>query len=203
MEDCNTLQERGGWWEDILVNRCRFPIAPINTFTNISYIIAGALCFILKPNLASAVFAAAMIFLGIGSALYHGTKEIWASRLDNAGMYAVFSSLVTYALSPNHPYIFIVMLAMAILSARLLAYGTNWKYLLNPIMGIFVCISIAAVALNGILFSAIASLLIFLVAYFVWWMDKTRRFTLLPKWGHGLWHVLTAEAFLILFMGIR
>lgn len=202
METCNILQKRGGWWEDLLTNRCIFPIGPRNTFSNIAYVLAGFAAFALRPNLASGVFGLTMVFLGIGSALYHGYKTIWASRLDNAGMYAAFSSLVIYGMAPTHHFIGPVMALGAIISSRLLAYGANWKYLLDPIIGMFVFLSVIANLLRGGYLNAILGFVLFGLAYIVWWMDKKKTLKILPKWGHAIWHVITAVALLILFLGI-
>lgn len=202
MESCKILQERGGWYEDALTNRCTFPIGPRNTFSNLAYIIAGIAAFVLRPTLASAMFGVAMAFLGVGSALYHGYKTIWASRLDNAGMYAVFSSLVLYAIAPRHPFIGPTMALGSIICGRLLAYGANWKYLLNPLMGVFVFLSVTANILNGGYLNGIFGFALFGLAYIIWWWDKSHTLKVLLKWGHAIWHVATAVALLTLFLGI-
>ena len=200
MEDCKMLQQRGGWAEDLLTNRCSFPIAPINTFSNLAYIIMGVLVYVLTTNLASAVMALALTFLGVGSALYHGTKRGWASKLDNAGMYATFSALVTYTLSPTNHLIGPVMAFVATIVVWRLAYTTTNKELLDPMMGVFIAISTLSVALNGSLKYALISFSLFGIAYIIWWADKKYTFWF-PKYGHGIWHVLTAIAMALLFLG--
>lgn len=201
MESCEQLRARGGWWEDLLGGRCAFPIGPVNTFSNLAYVFAGVAAAALVPSWAGVVFGAAMVFLGIGSALYHGTKRVWASRLDNAGMYAAFATLVAYAVSPAHPLVPVAMTAFGALCAWKLAYGANWKILLDPMMGIMIGVSTIAVMLNGSLRSALISLGLFMAAYGIWWMDKKRSFWF-PRWGHGLWHIITAGAMLKLFLGV-
>lgn len=198
---CEVLKQRGGWWEDLLTDRCSFPIAPVNTFSNLAYVIAGVLVFLLRPTLASGVMGGLLVFLGVGSGLYHGTKELWASRLDNAGMYSTFSALVTYTLSPTHRFIGPLMAFVGTIVAWRLAYGSSWKTLLNPMMGVFVAISTISVALNGSLKSALLSFGLFGVAYLIWWADKRHTFWF-PRWGHGIWHVLTAIALAMLFLGV-
>lgn len=202
METCEILQKRGGWAEDQLSGRCTFPIGPRNTFSNLAYVVMGFWAFALRPSLASAVFGATMVFLGVGSALYHGYKTIWASRLDNAGMYAVFSSLVIYAIAPRHPFIGPVMALGAIVCGRLLAYGANWKYLLDPIIGVFVFLSVVANILNGSYLIGTLGFTLFGLAYGIWWLDKKKALKILPKWGHAIWHVATAVVLSALFLGI-
>lgn len=199
-ETCATLQERGGWWEDLVANRCWFPIGPINTYSNIAYLIAGVWAFVTKPSWASAVFGLSMAFLAVGSALYHGTKRVWASRLDNAGMYAVFAALLTYTISPTHPYIAPLMALGAIILVKTIAYTENWKYMLNPMMGLMVWLSVITVGIKGHLGEAAMGLTLFGIAYAIWWADKNKTFWF-KRWGHGLWHVLTALAVFTLFYG--
>lgn len=199
MLDCKILQERGGWAEDQLVNRCKFPIAPVNTYSNLAYVLAGLFIFKNLPNLAGFVQALAMVYLGVASALYHGTKRGWAAKLDHSGMYVGFTALTVYTLSPTSPFIGPVMALVATIVAWRLAYHSSWE-LLYPFMGVFVAICFLAVALNGSLVLAIGSLGTFGLAYIIWWADKRKTFWP-KKWGHGLWHILTAAAFTMLFLG--
>lgn len=202
MTACPDLQARGGWWEDRLSHRCSFPIAPVNTFSNLAYIAAGVVAAVLEPTWAGIAFGAAMTFLGIGSALYHGTKRVWASHLDNAGMYAAMAALAVYAAAPAHPLVAVGMTVFGGLCAWQLAWGKNWKVYLNPMMGVLVGAACTAVALNGSIVAVGTALGLLLAAYAIWWMDLKRTFWF-PKLGHGLWHLITAGAMLRLFLGAK
>ena len=198
MTDCKILQERGGWHEDQLANRCTFPIAPVNTYSNLAYVLAGLFIFSQLPNLAGFVQALAMAYLGVTSALYHGTKRGWAAKLDHSGMYAGFTALTVYVLAPTNPFIGPTMALVAPIVAWRLAYHSSWT-LLYPFMGVFVTISFLAGVLNGDPLLAATGLLTLVFAYIIWWRDKKKLFW--PAgWGHGLWHVLTATAFVALFL---
>lgn len=197
---CEVLQNRGGWAEDQLAGRCKFPIAPFNTYSNIAYLLAGIFAVTAKPNWAGIVFGLAMAFLAVGSALYHGTKEIWAAQLDHAGMYTVFTSLTIFLLSPTNPFIWTYMAVGATIVAWRLTYATKWEALLYPMMGVFIVISTLAVILNGLWSFAVVSLGIFGIAYGIWWQDKKHTF-LFPRLGHAVFHILTAIAILLLFLG--
>lgn len=201
-ESCEILQKRGGWWEDVLSKHCTFPIGSINTFTNIAYAIAGIVVCTLLPVPPSFVMGFFLSVLAVGSGLYHGFKTIWASRLDHVGMYSVFGALTIYTISPTHRFIWALMALGGIAVATSLSYAPTWKYLLNPILGVFIAISTMAAALRGNLSFAVVSFGIFLMAYMIWWMDKKRWFWF-PKWGHGIWHVLTAIAVTLLYLGVK
>lgn len=191
--NCKELQQDGGWWEDQLENRCTFPIASRNTWSNLAYVLAGIGIWHLSP------MGAIMVgLLGVGSGLYHGFKTWWANRLDNAGMYAAFGSLTVWAVAPGTAY---APLAMVLLAGVLI-----WRFVYTKVpdnyetilMGAFTGISIVAVALNGHPVAALTSLLLMGAAYTSWWADQQKRFPL-PKWGHAFWHFLTAFAIYLLF----
>ena len=199
-EICKKLQARGGWWEDILANRCNFPIAPWNTFSNLAYVVAGVLAYVLNPTLAGLTMGLALTFLGVGSGLYHGYKTIQTAQLDHAGMYVAFTSLTIYNLSPTHPLIGPLMAIVASIVAWRLVYTPNWDKLLYSMVGVFIAISTLSVALNGLFWYAVMGFSTFGIAYAIWWADKKRVFPL-QRLGHAIFHVLSAGALLLLFIG--
>lgn len=202
METCTELQNDGGWWEDQLVNRCKFPIGPRNTFSNLAYVAAGILVLLKSMALANIEFAAALVFLGVCSGTYHGFKTPATGKLDDAGMYAVFSSLLFYVLSPHYPLIGLFMLIASILTVMELGFHSRSSYL-HPFVGLTTVLCVVYVALNDNPLIAGISLLIFGGAYIIWWMDKKKTFTVAPKWGHAFWHLFTATAIYTLFMGVK
>ncbi|SRR6266496_6041891 len=193
MANCKELQKNGNWWEDQLVNRCKFPIGPRNTWSNLAYVLAAAGVWPLSKT-----FAVMLGLLGIGSGLYHGFKTQWADRLDNAGMYAAFGSLTVWMVAPRTVF---APLAMVLLTGILI-----WRFVYTKVpdnyetilMGAFSGISVVAVALNGSPVAALTSLVLMGVAYISWWADQQRKFPW-PKWGHAVWHLLTATAIYLLF----
>lgn len=193
---CAHLRARGGWWEDAQSSRCAWPIAPINTWSNGAYILAGIVTFALRPTGASLVMALALLYLGVGSALYHGTKRGWASKLDYQGMYVTFGALTIYAGLPEQPG---TPLAMGVAGA-LLAWQVRDPAALHLVLGLLLGIILTFTFLGGAGLWALAGLATFGLAYGVWWMDLQRTFWL-PRWGHGLWHVLTALALALVFHG--
>ena len=202
---------KGGWWEAKL-NNCesgllKTPQQPVNTYTNLAYV-AGGLFLIFKLNtLPSYILSLTLLYLCAGSALYHATSTRWAGSLDVSAMYAVFSALTVYAASTlvglEDSLVALMMFVVAVLSGYLLRY--RYRGNLSLKIGIFLLLIYFFVIwsmlknnrslVDGYL---IASFALFAVAYLAWNLDKIRIFPF-KRWGHGLWHVLTAVAISILF----
>lgn len=199
-QDCEERQQGGGWWEDVLADRCSFPIAPVNTWTNAAYLLAGAFVMWQTRSWAGAVEAGSLAVLGIGSALYHGLKTRLAGVCDDVGMYLVFSTMTVYCIAPHNPW---TPAAMIIVGGALAA----WRFVSeeadryqHALLGTFTGAVAMADALNGEPVKALGAMALLLIAYLVCWqMDKRRTFPL-PHWGHGLWHILTAAAIALLFI---
>ena len=201
-DSCGTLRGRGGWWEDALSKRCSFPIAPINTFTNLAYCIAGIWLFLTTQSATSFVVGLALFILGICSGVYHGFKTIWSSRYDHIGMYSVFLTIAIYAISPTHRFIAPLMALGAIAGSLALTYAPNWKRILNPVLGTLIGISLLAGLLNGKPTFSLISLGTFGLAYIIWQLDVKRLF-FIKRWGHGIWHILSAVGVILLYMGVK
>lgn len=199
MSDCSERQQRGGFWEDTLTGRCAFPIAPVNTWTNLAYLVAAWGVGHLGTS-AAGVEAALLTCLGVGSGLFHGFKTVFTDRLDNAGMYLTYGGLLVYTLAPLSPWTPLAMALVGIVLAWRLAFIPVPDDYESVIMGCFVGAVTIAVALHGHPLHALAGFALLGVAYAIWWMDMRRTFWL-PRWGHGCWHVLTAIATYLLFVG--
>lgn len=109
-----------GNWAEARLRHCEgelavtgIPVEPFNTFSNLAYIAAAWVVWQTFPGLPAVVLAASLVLLGIGSSMYHGTKAMWAAKMDHAGMYAVFGSLAIYCVAPTDPAMPYVMLAGA------------------------------------------------------------------------------------------
>lgn len=197
---CPQRQARGGWWEDQLCGRCAFPIGPRNTYSNVAYPLAGAGLLYWDHSPAGWVMAGSLLVLGIGSALYHGHKTLWANRLDHLGMYLVFGALSVHGFAPAHPATPVAMLLTGALLALLLAYVVP-RVSLDVQMGILVWFSALPGVLRGHRAEVMVAVGCFAVAYLAWQLDVAHRVT--GKWGHALWHVLTAAAIPVLFWAQR
>ena len=74
---------------------------PFTMWTNAAYALVGAYTLLAHQTPASVAFCAAMLYLAIGSALYHQTS-VWIKQyadLDVSAMYAVYGGLLFYAIA--------------------------------------------------------------------------------------------------------
>ena len=194
-----------GEWAEARLRNCRgglaatgIPVEPFNTFSNLAYFVAAWAVFRTFGNLPATVLAASLTLLGVGSATYHGTKAMWGARLDHAGMYAVFGALAIYCVAPPHPAAPYIMLGGAAgfaIGFALVAPGD-----LSARMGLLLgLMAIRGFLLGRTLLSAL-SLGIFAVAFGAWLLDK--HSTVLSRFGHAIWHVLTAAAIGLMFSAV-
>lgn len=197
---CQKLKERGGWWEDVLVPNCEFPIAPRNTWSNLAYILAGIVVYLLEPTATSFTMGLAFVFLGVTSGLYHGTKRGWAAKLDHAGMYAAFIALLISRTYTGPIPVPAFMLLTTVLVMFLMRNDQSTVSLYSA-MGIAVFFGELAAYLQDGYMTVMISMSLFVAAYSIWWMDKLRVFAP-AKWGHAFWHILTAAAMTILYLGV-
>lgn len=191
----------GEWWEAELrgcaSGTVPTPVEPINSFSNLAYYAAGITVFMLVGTASSAVFAAAMTFLCIGSALYHGLKTIKTAALDHAGMYGVFAALTIHTMAPGEA-VWIPMAVGAGLAAWVFRY--QFKANLHSMMGLFLALTAVGAFYRGSILVAGISIACFAVAFLIWTLGRRRIFG--GRWGHGLWHVLTATAIALMFMSM-
>jgi hypothetical protein len=194
---CVELQSRGSWREDAEWGRCSFPIGPVNTISNIAYVLAGVVVALTSPTFAGYFCSGAFIALGIGSGLYHGLKRGWTGRLDVATMYVAFAGLFGSVL----PMTFVISVSIGL---GLYGYFTRpWlqTHWLEQDMGILLGLALIMSIAQGAWEWAVVSVISFVVGYLAWQLDYRRLY--LGRWGHGIWHVMTAMGFLFLWMGMN
>jgi len=194
-----------GQWAEARIRRCErgievtgIPVEPFNAFSNLSYLAAGWLLSRYVPGPASLIVAATMTLLCVGSTMYHGTKTMWGARLDHAGMYATFGALAIYCLAPEHLVIPYVMAGGALVLAIGFAFVAPGD--LNTRMGLLLALMAIRAFLLGTPRLAGLSLGLFTVAFVAWILDQ--RTTVLSRFGHAIWHVLTALAMTTMFAAL-
>ena len=193
---------RGDWWEGE-IRGCEtwskhLPVEPINTYSNLAYLAAGWITFRMIDTWPAVLFAVVMAYLCIGSALYHGVKTIWAAALDHSGMYAVFAALAFYAMAPLDPWIIVPMLIGSAAAAYFLRYEFQGNVAVR--MGIFLSLVLVGAIFRGDAWLGVVGIVVFAVAFGIWTMGKQRVFW--GRWGHGLWHLLTAAAIALMFVAL-
>ncbi len=205
----------GGWYE-AQFQQCgagliTVPQQPVNTYSNLAYLATGLFPGILWGTPASYVFAFTMVYLCIGSTLYHATSTHWSGMLDVTAIYVVFSSLVVYVVSVllNLPQWLTPGLMFIIPGGIAFALSQRYHDNMRLIIGLF----LGSLYLLLLLHMwkqknwnpwprTLTSFTLFGFAFLCWSMDKARTFPF-PRWGHGLWHILTAIAIGCLFMAIH
>jgi hypothetical protein len=192
---CRALRARGGWAEDAALRRCTFPIGPRNTYSNVAYLLAGIWVVVTQPDTVRWVMGPALAVLALGSALYHGTKRVWANNLDWVGMYACLSVLVVHGVFRDNEGVALGALSLSTTMALLWPYQPthfDWH------MGLLFVAALIPAYLIGHPMLALYALLAFAVSYLAWQADK-RRWKVVGLWGHAIWHVGTAVALALLF----
>lgn len=196
-----------GGWHEAELKSCsqgllKLPQQPVNTYSNLAYLAAGLFTAIVLSKPPAYVFGATMVYLCVGSSLYHAFSTRWAGMLDVTGIYSVFSALAVYSAAVLIGLPDWLMALLMFIIAGLAAYILSPRFRNNMHLriGIFLGLAYALTLLHmglaaewGAWPYLLASFLLFALALLVWSMDKKRTFPL-HRWGHGFWHVFTAAA---------
>lgn len=172
----------------------------VNVLTCVAYLAAGVWGYWWHPDGAGLVFAAWMVWLGISSAIHHARAwSLVGLRLDHSGMYGTFVAVTIHAIS-NHSLTWIAMLAVGVYVGWSLAFGPDRVVvasmtILQPMMIVLGMLSVLAVLLEGQWVFVPLVLGCLSIAWWAWHQPGW--------WGHGMWHVLTATAIALLFLGVR
>jgi predicted membrane channel-forming protein YqfA (hemolysin III family) len=204
----------GGWYESHL-NNCqaglfKIPQQPVNTYSNLAYLAAGVFIDCWLGTAPSFVFFGTMTYLCIGSSLYHATSTRWAGMLDVTAIYSAYSTLAVYSLftllgvnAVITPFaMFFVAGGAAYFLSKHFRRDMNLK--IGIFLGMAYFFSLVKMWSKGDWNAwpmLVGSFVSFGVAYIIWNMDVKRSFPI-KRWGHGIWHILTALASGLLFEGI-
>jgi channel protein (hemolysin III family) len=205
-----------GGWHEAFLNQChpvltKIPQQPVNTYSNLAFLAAGVFIARFVQTPPAAVFGFTMIYLFIGSTLYHALSTRWAGMLDVTAIFAIFSATATYALGVlvGSP-VWLTTILMFVVGG-LAAYLLSQKYKTNThlIIGIFLGATYLLLLLNMWLSGnwaawpyLVGSFVAFAVAFFIWNRDLAQTFPL-KGWGHGIWHVLASVASALVFYAIH
>lgn len=222
-----------GWHEAELVcpnctdpyaGLCHVPQQPINTYSNLVYAFWGVLLAGALGTGPAWVFALAMTYLCVGSMLYHAISTEWAHVVDETGMYGVYTALAVFAVAtalgwqgggPAAAMLGVAGVAMYVFGSLFEegpGAGEQRRHLKKPryrnlIIGVLLAVAALLPLLNyertwGYV---VASVVLFALAFWVWHLDRARRFPLIGgrAWGHAVWHLLTAPATALVFVAIH
>ena len=185
------------------------PVEPRNTWSNLAYYVAGWTPLVVggdPDNQAAILFGAAMTWLCIGSALFHGTLTTWGQRADHSAMLTAFPVLAIYAAGSRLSWIGAPMLFAGFVGAVL---GTRWfparlaehgSCPMNIVIGLLLVLTAIPAFDHGSPALAVVGLTLFAAAALLsLWLDK-RGDRFLGHWKHALWHGGTAAALCLMFL---
>jgi hypothetical protein len=185
------------WGEPRAEPRTRFPREPRNTFSNVAYLAAAAWCATRGP--VGWAMAVNLIVLAFGSGSWHGLQQGWAQTLDRVGMHLVFAGLAICGVAPYHPATPWLMVAVSLAAGW--AFAVRRYVDLDACMAIYLGLAIISVALRSDGVALSYSLTAFAIAYGCWVLDH-RAERPFGRWGHAIWHLLTALAIALLFAAV-
>ena len=205
---------------------------PINTWTNLAFILAGTLTLLVAisdlaspsakrdgANLISSqwiypgIYAYAAALIGLGSMFYHGTMIFYAQVADILGMYLLSTFMALYNLSRAFKLKGSVFFGSYLgINTLLGVISTLWPVSRRPM---FVCI-LALILLSELmarkLVPARMSMKMMVVAFAslvlgctAWLLDVNGLFCLPNSWMqlHSLWHIGMAAAIWFLYLCYR
>jgi hypothetical protein len=200
------------------------PIAqPVNTFSNLAFVLVGLLIVAAPPADPRAPFArspvygwtygVAVIVIGLGSLFYHASLTFAGQWFDVMGMYLLGSFMVLYNLArlrplPGAVFAITYIVANAALGAALIAVPEVRRQLFATL----VLVTIASEwwirrqrqprIRSGYFLAALGS---FALAYGIWILDNERVLCAPESWlqGHAAWHLLSAAAAGFIFLYYR
>lgn len=202
-DSCDRLVARGHWGEDEQLHRCHWPIGPRNAWSNVAYAVTGVIPFWLHRSPEAFLFLLAMLALCYGSFRYHAEKTIRANLLDRVGMFLVLVPLASLGVTRLLPWPIdpgIAMVLPALVLTPLAVYYLPLKWM-DAQIGLLVLLGSIGGVLRGDAWITAGALSSFTGGYACWHLDKDPRRPL-GLWGHAIWHLLTALAFALLFLGI-
>lgn len=205
---------------------------PINTWSNLAFILAGALTVIVAMgDLASplakrentnpmrsrwiypGMYAYAAALIGLGSMLYHASMVFTAQVADILGMYLLSTFMVLYNLSRAYKLKGRTFFGSFVgINIALGIVSTAWPVSRRPIfIAILVLILLSETLARkmvsshlsmNMLLAALASLVIACVS---WLLDTNGIFCLPDSWMqlHSLWHIGMASAIWFLYLYYR
>jgi hypothetical protein len=202
--------------------RAGFIRQPINTYSNLAYILVGLLILAstrsdpARANLLSShrayplVFGGATMAIGVGSFFYHASLTFVGQWFDLMGMYLFANFALMYTLARLRPMRGATFALGYIVMNAILGY----LLIVNPEVRrqVFAAMIYGVIALEALVLLAerpriktryfVGALVSLVVAYGIWLLDESRVWcdpTSVLQ-GHALWHFLTAAAVGLLYL---
>ena len=188
------------------------PLQPINTWTNLAFLVAGLMVFRRRKDRVGKLFLAATIVLTVGSGMFHAFMTRGGQLADEIGMYAVFSFLAVYATFVTFKLdlknVWPITIASGVVGLLLAFFVTELAS--TSVLAILSLVIIGALIVGALnkrtSWKAIGmALLPFAVAFLFRQLDIMRVICDPQSWfqGHGVWHVLAAVGVYMIFQQIE
>ncbi len=197
-------------------------LQPSNSWSSLGFIFAGFLMIIMArtrgllsafPPLASSVFGATAILVGLGSMLLHATLTLWGQFFDVLGMYLISSFLLVSALAKwrdipgRRAVIYYLALFTALVTILfLMPEVRRWLYAVVLMTAIILELGFARPLRHRVetrfYFYGIAANI---VAFAIWNLDQSGQLCNPHSifQGHAIWHLLGALALWFMFLYYR
>ena len=205
---------------------------PINTWTNLAFILAGALVVIValgdhsgnaalqrKTNpmrsqwIYPAIYAYTAALVGFGSMLYHGTMVFYGQVLDILGMYLISTFMALYNLARAYKLKSGTFFGLyAGINIILGILSTAWPVFRRPIfISILIIILVSELLARKMAKSQLsqkmlaAALISLIVGCSAWLLDVNSLFCIPNSWLqlHSIWHIAMAAAIGFLYLYYR
>ena len=202
---------------------------PVNTFSNLGFIIAGLVMLAVLDGSTGAsttpmatttsisvLFGIVVIWLGPGSMFLHASQKVWGGWLDNLSMNMFITFVVWYDLAQGNEW-GAGWFWLAYLLSNIAIGALNW-FVTWPKIGLLT-FGLLIAAMVGVEIWAIATdrydrdflwiipvVLSFGTAFFIWFKSRSGGPWCKPNsiWqGHGAWHLLSALATVFIFVYLR
>ncbi len=193
---------------------------PENTWSNLAFVLGGAVLLVLASRRSAAVVGVALIAVGAGSFLYHASASRALRHLDVGAMYWLYLAAVIFAagaLSSRLRHHLdghgVLLLLVPLLLAAAAASGRNLRILGFKPLALTVATTVAAgVLVTALLLTAwrrrttaifirVAVIVVLFTAAVICQVgDRPGGWLCDPEaavQAHALWHVLSAAAFVL------
>jgi hypothetical protein len=177
----------------------RVPAQPVNTWSNISFLILGLWVYRRRRSITAVWFALSCVVLGAGSGAFHSFMSRGGHLADLIGMFLVFNFLAVYNMFVTHRfkkffYAVAISAVMSLVTALYVADLSSTAVL--GATGITVVVHLVFAVINKRITWQQAAMAIapFLLAFAFRQMDVAGIFCFPNSiyQGHGVWHVLAA-----------
>ncbi len=180
----------------------KVPIEPVDTWTNLAYLIIALLPFAQRVpiNYPSISFSIITLLLGLGSGLFHAGGTSWGRIADMSGIFLVFGFLAANALliwQKKRSLFLLILLTIAFFGLQFWLRHIHGDTLALGVIALIILIPLFLSSdTNSMKVKIFASILIFILADVfrsldsLWCCGTLREHSMIQF--HGIWHVISA-----------